>query len=199
MCEIANRIKGKRQECPSTELPLEKISTGLPSKGHPLNCHAGPITKTATTLSQSAFVSFWGLSTIRYGTVKPASLRLCSNDSFSRLLPIARFSSFDIYFKSCNISLALYIVMSDVLALGMMMMGVRLGRLFWAACWGVSLAAEVGSRPDVGVALGFPAEKLRSPISILPPPTNDNIITNNACASCTRGKRLYLFFHQARG
>ena len=31
--------------------PREKISTGLASHGHPLNCHAGPWTKTATTRS----------------------------------------------------------------------------------------------------------------------------------------------------
>ena len=39
-------------------LPLEKISTGLPLKGQPLNCQAGPITNTPTTLSQSSFVNF---------------------------------------------------------------------------------------------------------------------------------------------
>lgn len=32
-------------------LPFENISTGLPFQGQFLNCHAGPCTKTATTLS----------------------------------------------------------------------------------------------------------------------------------------------------
>lgn len=43
-------------------LLLENISTGFPSQGQPLNCQAGPITNTATTLSQSPSVNFWGLS-----------------------------------------------------------------------------------------------------------------------------------------
>lgn len=134
---------------------FEKISTGLPSNGQPLNCHAGPMTNTATTLSQSALVSFCGLSITRYGTVKPPSLRRCKSTSFSRLQPCVRLSSLLMYFKSCKMSLALYIVMRDVLALGMMMMGVRLGRLFCAACCGVNLAAEVGSRPEFGAADGL--------------------------------------------
>ena len=167
--------------------PRTKISTGLPSQGQPLNCHAGPMTKTATTRSQSAGCSFCGESMTRYGTVRLPSLRRCNRISLSRRPPAERFSSVLInlsdpndqknikqrgisylrshhregrardpklgsrptssrnsgskrqwtsrgkrkgkkkatHLRSCSTSLALNMVMSDVLADGMMMMGVR--------------------------------------------------------------------------
>lgn len=66
---------------------LENISTGLPFQGHPLNCQAGPMTKTATTLSQSACVSFPGLSITLYGTVRPPSFLRWSSSSLLLFSP----------------------------------------------------------------------------------------------------------------
>lgn len=70
---------------------MANISTGF-SQGYPLNCQAGPITNTATTLSQSLGLSFAGLSTTLYGTETPFRC-LCSSTSLSRFAPSAFFCS----------------------------------------------------------------------------------------------------------
>lgn len=75
-------------------LLFEKISTGF-SQGQPLNCHAGPMTNTATTRSQSAALNFAGLSITRYGTDIPFFCR-CNNTSLSRLAPSDFFCSTEI-------------------------------------------------------------------------------------------------------
>jgi hypothetical protein len=62
------------------------MTVGFPSHGQPLNCQAWPMTKTATTRSQSALVNFAGLSITRYGTVKPPSFRRWSKKLFIKEL-----------------------------------------------------------------------------------------------------------------
>ena len=82
------------------------------------------MTNTATTLSQSDGVSLLGLSITRYGTVRPPSLRLVIKSSFSRFPPFL-ISSFDTNRKSCKISLVLYMVIRDLGAAEITMIGVR--------------------------------------------------------------------------
>ena len=93
---------------------------------------------------QSCLVNRRGSSVIRYGTVKFPFLR-CINISPSRFVPLAFPSSVDIYlninyfkliihlfdlnyFKSSSNSLQLYLVINDVNAAGIIIIGVRDGR-----------------------------------------------------------------------
>lgn len=75
----------------------------------------------------------------------------CNNISFSLGFDFF-FSSVDTYFRSCIISLALYMVIRLVVAAGIIIIGVRDGRLFWLLT-GNNLAWAVDSnslgRPEM--------------------------------------------------